>query len=390
METLNRHGLTVFLFLSIALLSSHSWAENKPFDHFSTGFELRGAHQDLQCESCHQRGIFAGTPRACKQCHERNGLLDTSFKPQGHIPTSGNCNSCHNSFNWQEITRVDHSMLPQNCALCHNGRSAEGKPVNHVVSSQQCELCHSSIAWVPASFNHNSVNQPCFSCHNNTIATGKNSRHIQTNQDCQSCHSTFGWVPATFNHAGVTGNCQSCHNGVQAEGKDNDHVLTNQDCNACHSTVAWEPANFSHAGVTGNCQSCHNGSTATGKDNGHFQTSLDCSSCHSKVAWQPDKFSHRSPNYPGQHSRNLGCTDCHTTNAQAISWRFAAYQPACAGCHAGDFKPGPHKKHENPDVKYSVSELRNCTGACHVYTNNSLTTIKDFRSGEHRVSDGDF
>jgi len=66
---------------------------------------------------------------------------------------------------------------------------------------------------------------------------------------------------------------------------------------------------------------------------------------------------------------------------------LAAYQPACAGCHAGDFKPGAHKKYENPDTPYTVSELRDCTGACHVYTDSSLTTIKDSRPGpEHRVN----
>ncbi|MEZ5571408.1 MAG: cytochrome c3 family protein [Halioglobus sp.] len=200
----------------------------------------------------------------------------------------------------------------------------------------------------------------------------------------------MAWRPANFSHTGITGNCQSCHNGTTAEGKGNNHIPTTQDCVACHATVGWRPANFSHAGITGNCQSCHNGTTATGKGNGHFLTGLDCSSCHTTAAWSPNTFRHSSPNYPGQHSRNLQCNDCHTSNAQAIPWRFAAYQPACAGCHARDYESGPHTKYNNPTVKYNVSELRDCSGACHTYTDSTLTTISRVRSGEHRVGDRSF
>ena len=40
---------------------------------------------------------------------------------------------------------------------------------------------------------------------------------------------------------------------------------------------------------------------------------------------------------------------------------------------------------------YTVSELRDCTGSCHVYTDSSMTTIKENRPGpEHRISAGDF
>jgi hypothetical protein len=97
-----------------------------------------------------------------------------------------------------------------------------------------------------------------------------------------------------------------------------------------------------------------------------------------------------SANYSGDHLRNLDCTQCHTANNETVQWPFASLQPDCAACHRGDFKPGPHKKHENPDVTYPVEELRDCTGACHIYTDATLTTIKKLRSGKHRVGDGDF
>ena len=66
------------------------------------------------------------------------------------------------------------------------------------------------------------------------------------------------------------------------------------------------------------------------------------------------------------------------------------YQPDCAGCHASNFRSGPHDK-TLQGTKYTVSELRNCSGACHVYTNATLTTISRTRNGpEHRVTSSEF
>jgi hypothetical protein len=147
-------------------------------------------------------------------------------------------------------------------------------------------------------------------------------------------------------------------------------------------------ANFDHSGVIGGCGSCHNGTTATGKSLTHFITSLECDECHSTVAWQPIQFTHRSPNYSGDHAGQPACNTCHLGNTENVPWPFGAYKPDCAGCHANDFKTGPHKKYENPDVHYTAGELRDCTGACHIFTDSTLTTIKKRRSGEHRVNRG--
>jgi hypothetical protein len=184
MASLTRSCLTAVLTAMLCLAGTICQAEEQRFDHFATGFELRGAHRDIPCESCHLRGLFDGTPRQCELCHAGNSLLATSFKPTDHIPSSGSCDSCHDVFNWQEITRVDHMQLPQACGICHNGLRLEGKPPDHVSSGQQCELCHSTMAWLPALFDHATVSQPCFSCHDNRIAEGKSSSHITTTLDC--------------------------------------------------------------------------------------------------------------------------------------------------------------------------------------------------------------
>jgi len=195
-----------------------------------------------------------------------------------------------------------------------------------------------------------------------------------------------------FDHNSVApGSCSQCHNGTTATGKNPTHIQTSAQCDTCHSTRAWIPASFDHNSVApGSCSQCHNGSTATGKPGNHFVTSLQCDSCHDTSRWVPVSFRHNSAAYPGDHSGNLACTACHTTNAQTVTWTAPQYQPDCAGCHAGNWKPGPHKKYENPDTSYAIGELRNCSGSCHMYTDSSLGTIKEQRNNEHRASDGGF
>ncbi len=73
-----------------------------------------------------------------------------------------------------------------------------------------------------------------------------------------------------------------------------------------------------------------------------------------------------------------------------MTWSSPSYQPDCAGCHRRDYERDEHKKHENPDRDYTVSELRDCSGSCHVYEDSSLDEIKDRRNRQHRVSDSEF
>jgi hypothetical protein len=219
---------------------------------------------------------------------------------------------------------------------------------------------------------------------------GKGPNHIPSSTDCASCHTTNAWTPARFDHAGVAaGSCSTCHNGVQSTGKPGNHIPTTAECDTCHTRTAWVPATFNHAGVTGGCSACHDNSRATGKPSGHMTTSRECNVCHSTATWTPLTFRHTSAEYPGDHRAALACTACHTTNTDAATWRNSAYRPACAGCHANDYETGPHTKYGN--VKYTVSELRNCSGACHTYTDATLTTISRRRNGpEHRVTDSGF
>jgi len=289
---------------------------------------------------------------------------------------------------------------------CHDGTKATGKSGTHIGSTTACQLCHVTTAWKPAilPLDHTQVTNlsTCSACHDGTKATGKSTSHIQTALECGSCHkSTAVWTVVVFDHTGVkAGTCASCHDGVHATGKTTTHLPTTQSCDACHGTSAWKPAIFTHTGITTGCASCHNGTTTYGgtvigfKSASHWGTARECSYCHAYPNWQPLTFvttkggkgSHQSANYPGDHTGvNPACLTCHTGHSDAVPYRNATYAGSCAGCHSGNYSSSPHTKYGT--TKYTVSDLRNCSGACHIYTDATLTTIKTTRNGpQHKVT----
>jgi hypothetical protein len=117
-------------------------------------------------------------------------------------------------------------------------------------------------------------------------------------------------------------------------------------------------------------------------------TILQCDECHNTSNWTSINFDHNSGNYPGDHNSSVVCLSCHTSNSQNATWNYGAYKPDCAGCHANKYVRDQHRKYD--DVDYTVSELRDCSGACHEYEDSSMTRIKDSQSGEHRTTDGGF
>ena len=146
------------------------------------------------------------------------------------------------------------------CGTCHNGTIATGKSATHITTALDCSTCHSTSAWVPLAlakpstpvapsapmgpgFDHTGVSaSECAGCHNGTTATGRPENHIATTSRCASCHATTRWTPVAFvDHNQVAGSCSSCHDGVTAVGKGADHPATNAECNQCHFPVEWLP-----------------------------------------------------------------------------------------------------------------------------------------------------
>ena len=237
---------------------------------------------------------------------------------------------------------------------------------------------------------HVGVVSGCATCHNGGSAPGKPPKHIVTNAPCETCHkSTVTFAGAGFSHAGIVANCASCHNGTAATGKPANHIVANAPCETCHkSTVTFGGARFDHTRITATCAGCHNGTTIEGKPARHFVTTLPCESCHRTASWLPVSYRHTSVAYVN-HGAGVDCAGCHTTNAQVVAWKFPAFRPGCAGCHVDRYRPTSHPKFERPvKVFYTAAELRDCTGACHVYADNTQRTISMRQSGVHRSVGG--
>ena len=358
------------------------------------------------CEDCHSDApykswtsgvtfLHPNVTTGCFTCH--NGSTTGQKKSASHVQSSNVCEDCHSDApykSWTSGVTFTHPNVTTGCFTCHNGStSGQMKSASHVPSSNICEDCHTSTtytSWLGVNI-HAGVTNNCYSCHNGTSATaiGKNAAptlHVPSSNICEDCHKNFtSFKGAKYDHSGVA-TCAQCHLTDAPGGSHS----TSTKCENCHtfSPKSWLVITFVHSDVAtpGSCLDCHRND----KNPGHFVTTLVCDSCHSPSGTWKSKvtYDHGSANYPGDHGGNISrCTQCHTSNSQTVAYtNRSTYAPACAGCHAGDYETGPHTKYLN--TKYTVSELRDCAGSCHEYTDATLNTIRRTRNSEHRPSGG--
>ncbi len=226
-------------FILLAALSVCSDLMAQQFDHENTRFPLDFTHVKVACDSCHLQNVFKGTPVQCQACHSNSARIRASAPSPLHIKNTGECEFCHLSGSWENVSRVDHYAVIGSCQSCHNGFIATGKHPGHVQSSDVCDNCHRTNSWLNAVFDHSNVTTNCVACHNGVRATGKPVDHILSSDTCDDCHGTLVWSPAQVDHIAVIGTCSSCHNNIIATGKPSDHVATTEECNVCHSTTTW-------------------------------------------------------------------------------------------------------------------------------------------------------
>ena len=409
--------LGVAILLNLAIGASLSLAQTtggKDFDHLKTGFALTGMHVQLRCESCHQNGIFKGTPRDCASCHVASMRFARGnvVKPPNHvaIPAQLTCDACHTTQTYIGARFKHLSVAPGSCQSCHNGSAAGGKPSSHVQTSASCDSCHRTNAWSPATgFDHAGVVPgTCASCHGAGKASAKPAQHIPTNpgQSCDDCHKTFSaWRPSAWNHTqmATTAQCATCHSGgyPPADGRPGNHVpyasiapMASANCDACHrgsfSTWANGRVHASFA-VTGSCASCHNGSfmNAVGKPNTAVHSGVsNCENCHSVSGWAGAKVDHSTftaatncvtchngttaTAKPTAHipTGSTGCFACHGVSPAAwkpTKWTHTqvAVVAQCASCHTGGYPPADGRPSNHiPYQAIAVSAAANCD-ACH-------------------------
>jgi hypothetical protein len=396
---------------------------------------------DIACEQCHTPTVFttfAGTimkhaavrAMTCMSCHEigmtwktntgvRLWVRDSANHHKGQDCGGSGCHSTRDKMGARvgaALTASQKSgvtaqpslgaanalggtvgfshrrLAGQDCVSCHGPASGMGKPATHMATSNSCDSCHGTGAWSPVlRMDHMQASGTCASCHNGKLAPGKTLGHIPSSNTCETCHTTNAWTPARFDHVGVaSGSCKGCHDSLHAQGQPLNHVPTSAQCDTCHGTLAWKPAKLDHTTLSAPCASCHNNSIALGTSSSHMQMQRDCATCHSYPDWTLLRFRHVSASYPGEHRAALACVACHTANTDKIPWRSPADAGTCAGCHAASFRPDLHPK-VSGGAKYTASDLANCAGSCHVYSDSTLGTISKSLPGPyHKVTDAAF
>ena len=197
-----RAGLALLL---LALLGTAAWGQAAAprFDHDSTGFALTGKHEDVRCETCHQRGIFKGTPRDCATCHAQNNSRGATAMPVRHVQTTQSCDACHGTSSFAGAIFSHVAVAPSSCNSCHDGLRATGKPNGHPATTASCDLCH-----VTGSF---------------AGQARKPTNHIPyaASATCTSCHVGGFTVSPTLsaihaNAPSTTNNCAQCHGAAAA------------------------------------------------------------------------------------------------------------------------------------------------------------------------------
>jgi len=326
------------------------------FNHSTTTFALRGAHQAVPCANCHVNNVYAGLHQNCIDCHQAdyNGAQNPN-----HVTASfsSNCLTCHSMNGWSPAT-FDHTATKF---------SLTGKHLTAL-----CQDCH-------ANGNYQLGYMNCSQCHLSDYQRTTNPNHVSSNfgQTCESCHSTAGWSPAAFDHSvtklALTGKhastqCSACH-------ANNNYQLTYTDCYACHQSDFQKPLNPNHVA-------------------GYFAHT--CVQCHTTTVWTPSTFSHSTTPFPltGAHQA-VPCANCHVNNV------FAGLHQNCIDCHQTDYNATTNPKHipgsfstmcttchttnawSPASFDHSITKFNQMTGkhigiacvTCHVNNNYQLTYV---------------
>ena len=292
--------------------NTNDW-EPAGFNHELAGFTMDGAHQLLDCSSCHFDGSYSDTPNDCYSCHR---LKYETVTDPNHQTGQYNflCGECHTTTSWIPAD-FDHNLanfsltgahLRADCQACHRDRVYNGTP-------SDCYSCHE--------VNYNSTSNP-------------DHEELAFSQDCAECHSTTAWTPAAFDHVGTDFPLEGAHRVT--------------DCIECH--VAGQ---FTE--TPDDCFFCHESDYNIADDPDHRGAGFpqDCEACHTAVNWDSD-FNHDGlyfPIYTGKHRQEWNsCADCHTNSND-----YSVF--TCIDCHE-------HDRQEMDDKHDDVNEYRYESTAC--------------------------
>lgn len=357
----------------------HSNESFKPavgFDHAKTNFKLTGAHQNVNCVSCHS--LTEKNGKEFQTFETKNFSNCNSCHNDPHKTAFGNdCKSCHLTSSFQRIREgaFDHSktnfpLLGKHklvgCNDCHKG-GISNKP-----KFEKCIDCHSDFHKGDFIVDNKPVD--CVKCH--SVEGFKPSLftvvdHTETNfpltgahlaVPCQSCH----YEDSKWKFSDLKKYCIDCHKDVHGN-ELSEKFLPEDDCTFCHETTNWSTISFDHSstkfdliGKHGSvqCSGCHLEEDQTGENKFRFKSlnsgckichtdvhfdqfetedDLYCSRCHTFENWQPDKFDHNKTEFSlrGAHQK-LDCSRCHKPVEEDgnIFIKYKLEEFKCAACHS--------------------------------------------------------
>jgi hypothetical protein len=368
-----------------------AWKPNIFNHNTSTTFPLTGAHNGVECISCHAGG-YAGTSGACISCHQTN-YNSTTNPVHAVAKFSTDCKICHTSAAWKPST-FDH-------------KTSTTFPLTGAHIGVACVSCHAN--------GYTGISTTCISCHLSNYNSATNPSHATPpiGTGCESCHTVSAWKPSTFNHttktafplagahisvtcigchttryAGTTTACVGCHQNNYNATTNPGHVAAkfSTDCKLCHSVTVWKPTTFNHntgttypltgshigvncinchskgyAGISTACVSCHlpdyNSTTNPPHASAKFPT--NCESCHTVTLWTTSTFNHDLQYfriYSGKHKGRWSlCSECHTS-----ATNYAVFN--CLLCHEHSSKTSVDSEHRG--VNGYVYNSSNCL-SCH-------------------------
>ncbi len=388
------HNTKSWLIVNVALI------------HERSRFPLVGAHQNVDCASCHSgysRLYFPPITVACITCHSTQYYATTS---PNHVQAgfSTQCQDCHNvvDVSWGP-TNFNHDFFPlvaghaiSNCFACHRQgttnfgglstscyscHKADYMNVsfpNHVAGnfSTNCQTCHTINGWAQASFDHSTTGFPltgahvslqcaschkngveklstnCYSCHSNDFASTTDPSHTKLGfpTNCAQCHNTTDWTNATFDHNTTGFPLTGAHASVQ--------------CAQCHTNGYQTPPPT-------NCYSCHSKDFNNTTDPNHVQQGFptNCAQCHNTTDWTNVTFDHNTTGFPltGAHA-TVACAQCHTNGYQTPP------PTDCYSCHSTDYNNTTDPNHAQLGFPHNCAQ-------CHSTTNWDNATFDHSTTG---------
>ncbi len=352
-----------------------SWGDGQ-FDH---PFRLEGVHLTLDCNSCHEGGVYEGTPTDCVGCHQDdyNATQSPNHGAAG-FPTA--CDACHgfSDPDWHQAT-YPHTVYPLvgshtvvDCSSCHVNDVFQGLPSdcvdchlddyngtqdpNHSQAGfpTTCEQCHTPTSWDDADFDHPyelvgvHATLDCESCHEGGVYQG-------TPTDCVGCHQADYDGSQNPNHsaAGFPTACEACHAPTDGswQGAIYPHTVyplvgshTVVDCSSCH-------VNDVYQGLASDCVDCHLDDYNGTQDPNHSQAGFPttCEVCHTPTSWDDADFDHPFQ-LEGVHA-TLDCESCHEGGV------YQGTPTDCVGCHQADYDNSANPNHSAAGFPDDVRQL---------------------------------